>query len=1207
MTGASARFDRDREHPTQLPLYHYSGDDDRMTSWRLVLRSLIFHWRVHTAVVLGVAAATAVLTGALLVGDSVRGSLRGLVLDRLGKIDALLIAERFFRSELASQLAATPRFSERYDQVVPAILFPHGTVEHSVADRVRRASRILIVATPSTFWDLDTKGVRPHVLPGEDEVVLNQPLARELGATVGTTITLRLPEAANAIPAESPLGEKQDRVRGLPGLKVVAILPAEGLGRFGLNPSQSLPLVAFTNLATVQNALRLEGQVNALMVSSATRQPPPNDRDCLELNRLLKPRLKDYGLSLTRVRVPTPEDTSTAEEVILDYTSLTSDRMILDDEVAGVATNAFAGFSAQGVLTYLANALVPLDSKGQETAGGGVPYSTIAAVDSHATIGPLLDSEGEPLAPLGDDEIVINSWVAEDQQLAAGARLRVYYYLPETTDRQPQETYRDFTVKAILPLTTPARPFTGNRPAVYDQPPTLANDKDLTPEVRGVTDQDSIENWDTPFELDRQVRTQDERYYDNHRLTPKAFVSLATGQSLWGSRFGSHTSWRIPTPPSLPAPDVQAFPKQLEDAFLQQAEKSQARLGLAFQPIKWQGLNAASGTTPFDVLFVALSSFLIAAALMLVSLLFRLGVDQRADQLGLLLAVGVPRTQTARLLRREGTLVAAAGSLLGVGLGIGYAWLMLAGLRTVWLGAVVTPFLVFHASAFSLIAGYLLGILVCSLTIGYAVQRLKQIPARRLLAGIASAEPQHLAIQRKWARKSGWCLLVLALLLAVAATQLGGEAQAGSFVAGGAAVLTGLLLLFRQRLERVPSDTLNATLSLSHLALSSARRNPGRSSLTVGLIASASFLIAAMSSFRLDASLEGAGGFESIAESSLPVFVDLSTAAGREELLGEASTALADSVIVPLRVRPGDDASCNNLYSAQSPRVLGIPHALGAHFDQAKTTFSWGPTLAETAEEQQNPWKLLERPQKDGAIPVIIDQNTAMFSLKIYTPGSLASFDYDGVQLDLYVVGFLKNSVLQGNLLISQSHFQQRFPEIAGHRYFLIHSPSNQSAVTTLLEDALSDQGFDARDSRELLDALLAVQNTYLSTFQSLGALGLLLGTFGLSTVQLRSVLERRAELALLRASGFQHRRVGRMVLWENLFLLLGGLVLGVLAAIYAVLPHILLGDAAISADRFGRDLTVMLGLVVAAGLLTGLIAVRWTVRAPLIAALRGD
>ena len=61
-----------------------------MTTWQTISKSLRHHWRIHLAVALGVAAATAVLTGALVIGDSVRGSLRHLVLDRLGRIDELL-------------------------------------------------------------------------------------------------------------------------------------------------------------------------------------------------------------------------------------------------------------------------------------------------------------------------------------------------------------------------------------------------------------------------------------------------------------------------------------------------------------------------------------------------------------------------------------------------------------------------------------------------------------------------------------------------------------------------------------------------------------------------------------------------------------------------------------------------------------------------------------------------------------------------------------------------------------------------------------------------------------------------------------------------------------------------------------------------------------------------------------------------------------
>src|ERR1700729_532323 len=77
-----------------------------MTRAGLVLRSLLYHWRGNIAVFLGVALGTAVLTGALLVGDSLRGSLRELAVDQLGWVDQALVANRFFRSQLAEEMPA---------------------------------------------------------------------------------------------------------------------------------------------------------------------------------------------------------------------------------------------------------------------------------------------------------------------------------------------------------------------------------------------------------------------------------------------------------------------------------------------------------------------------------------------------------------------------------------------------------------------------------------------------------------------------------------------------------------------------------------------------------------------------------------------------------------------------------------------------------------------------------------------------------------------------------------------------------------------------------------------------------------------------------------------------------------------------------------------------------------------------------------------
>ncbi|MCH5377372.1 MAG: hypothetical protein JJ992_25710, partial [Planctomycetes bacterium] len=192
-----------------------------MTWWRLVLRSLFFHRRMNLAVAMGVAAATAVLTGALIVGDSVRESLRYLALDRLGEIDEVLVTEVFFREALADELAAESDFQSLFSKAVPAILFPHATVETQGEERPSRATGVFVIGSSQAFWGLGDPAARPDRLPGPGEIVLNAALAKELGAQIDDPLLLRLPKS-NQVPADSPLGDKTDRIRTLGGLKVVA-------------------------------------------------------------------------------------------------------------------------------------------------------------------------------------------------------------------------------------------------------------------------------------------------------------------------------------------------------------------------------------------------------------------------------------------------------------------------------------------------------------------------------------------------------------------------------------------------------------------------------------------------------------------------------------------------------------------------------------------------------------------------------------------------------------------------------------------------------------------------------------------------------------------------------------------------------------------------------------------------------------------------
>jgi putative ABC transport system permease protein len=243
---------------------------------------------------------------------------------------------------------------------------------------------------------------------------------------------------------------------------------------------------------------------------------------------------------------------------------------------------------------------------------------------------------------------------------------------------------------------------------------------------------------------------------------------------------------------------------------------------------------------------------------------------------------------------------------------------------------------------------------------------------------------------------------------------------------------------------------------------------------------------------------------------------------------------------------------------------------------------------------------------------VIIDANTATYSLKVGLGGQFAIADEVDRVMTLQVVALLKNSVLQGKLMVSEANFTYLYPETPGSRFFLAErtgeaKESGQgpdvAAVSRILESTLVAEGFDATDARGQLAEFLAVQNTYLSTFQSLGALGLLLGTIGLAIVQLRSVLERRGELALMRASGFRRRRLVGMVLWENAVLLVGGLAIGAVAAGVALAPQ--WGPQAAGVPW--KTLAGLLGTIVAAGLLAGWLATRSALSAAIVPALRGE
>jgi putative ABC transport system permease protein len=1205
----------------------------------LVLKTFIHFRGLLLPVALGVAVACAVIVGALVVGDSMRGSLRFIAMDRIGSIEHVIVAPRWFNEQLSQNLKSSPS-----DPSIHPLVY----VRQAIAERqttgseesTYRASELGLFGVDESFWGLGT--VRPSVKLQDEQVVLNQALADKLHANVGDTITLRV-ASQSIVPADSPLGKREQDSVVLPRWKVVEILPDQSIARFSLRSDQRPVMNAFVDKSSLQRALEIEGKINAVFIAGAGSS----------ILQRLSPSLADLGLKWQHVRRSFPDnvgsDVAPSEsKVILDYHQLTTDQMLIVSKMSKPMLKSVSEFRPKSVLTYLANGVQLV--RDQQPTGREIPYSTISAVDA-SVINTMLhqSSEGDSIArgfvpefvPEGQDWVVITSWLADDLQAKVGDLIRIAYYLPETVDGKEIEKKCDLKIAAIAPLTTPSSPFKRNRDAQFDKSPTPFNDTAWTPVVPGITDQDSISKWDTPFPLDRTIETQDDDYWNAYRLTPKLYVSPELGLERFGSRFGEISSIRFD---GLDA----AGSYEIETRLLQVARQEMASLGWYEVPIKLQQLRAASGTTPFDALFMSLSFFVIVAGLLLVALLFRLSIEQRADHWGLLLASGWTRASVRRWLLLEGALVSGLGASVGIVLGLLYAYAMISGLRSWWVGAIAVSFLDYHVRPISLVLGWLFGWLAAIGTIYLASRQLRKTSVAKLLRN--QFDDSSVATRQHSKRSIvAIALALLGIIVLLLGQLLQGQAQAGAFVGGGMLFLIAGLAWVMKRLKWTSSmkpsrnitQAVGSMITASSLASSNAKRAPVRSILAIGLVAIASFLILSMSLFQAAPNDAGTGRFALIGKSSHAIHKDMGNEEYRRDMLGKRADALQDFEFVPLRVRGGDDASCSNLFQASEPQVLGVPSRLDAIDRQSSKDLgvqaklsSDGPSLSRNPPSSGNPsqfgwfatgglqsgstpWQLLEGPGEGtttSPIPVVLDQNTALWALHLggYV-GERFHFDFDEQKLHFVTVGVLQNTILQGSLLIGESNFEKVFPSVTGYRMVLIKERNSQatseerlqklSKAIQVAENVWSDSGLSLVRSDDVLRQLLAVQNTYLGAFQVLGALGLFLGTVGLGVSQVRSAMERRGELAAMRAIGFSKSRLVWLLTLENGWQLIRGIGIGVGSAALATLPALLNGQA------FGGLAwpITMLGIVILSGLLCGLIAAWVATRLPLLQALRAD
>ena len=1226
---------------------------------RFSWNSLKHFWQIHLTVALCTAVATGVLAGALIVGDSVRGSLRSLTTERLGAIQHALLADHFFQPDLLQR-----------ENKVPAILL-NGTI---VAPQTQtRASKVNITGVTDsffTFWQEDTA---PNLNKSPEQpfnaIAINEALRNELNVQVGDTLLVNMPQIADIHP-EFLLGER-DAANAIQSLRLVIsdIIPTKNAGRFSLQAHQSLPFNAYIALPVLQKALGQADKVNAVFTTdtaaiSAEELPltldalglriktHENHFDLQNQQYLLKPLLSETALTVaTENRIPTLPtltylaNTITANDKVIPYSTIVA--LPIDEGEFAKLLNMHTTEAQQLAYEQSQEQILLIDDDITELRGLETEYSRLAKGRPESGTTPRHKKQLAGLKEVGaalramvtrsrqGGDIVLNTWATDDLGAKVGDRIAITYYSVTAEEEYITEMVV-FRLKGILPIEG------------------LAADRDLIPEFPGIHDTADMSEWESPFPIDYAlVRDKDEVYWDEYKATPKAFVPLEIGKRLWQNRFGDLTTIRMGAAPDT---DIRGTQVLFETEFLKRIQPEQ--VGFQFLSPQAEGLQASKGATDFGMLFSSLSIFIILGVAWLVEMFFRIGVEQRSREIGLLQAVGYPLTKIRRRFLYEGATIASIGSLLGCLLAIGYAQLMIFGLQTWWLPAIGTPFIEFHVSFWSLLIGVLVTLLVIMNTIRGTVARIGRAATASLLAGVtdfdeAKVKPksQKANVPSRWAARipalilgiwfgifagrtfftDGWSgIVILVVIAAIVIVFVRIDFRIGphpnltpqymkSFTLFGSigigvglvispftfipwihdivTTVTGgfehpifhFLMLTLSILgigwfvfdRWLSSQNVPNKLTRTRFALKNAARQPGRSKTCVTTISLACCIIVAVGANRHDAPPETEYAF--VAESALPLHHSLNTPEGRFELgfSEKASELLSASEITPFRVLPGEDVSCLNLYQPQKPQILGMS-------DNALDVYPWNTLKVEGSHANM--------------IVALGDAKSLRWILHHDPKENFLIQDEFGKPLYLHL-HTLENSLFQSQLILSESNFTKYFPSQSGYQFFLIKTPpALRQETAQVLEKTLGDYGFDLTSASARLASYRAVENTYISTFQSLGGLGVLLGTFGLALILFRNIIERRGELATLRAFGFRRQLLSRMLFLESCFLLAVGMLIGIIAGLVAIL-----GSQGHLPSFPWVSLTITLLFIFGFGIIANAIAVAVALRSPLLSTLKSE
>lgn len=1083
---------------------------------QITVRSITFNRKRIIYLVLIIALLSAVVTGSLLTGFSVRQNLKNISREKLGNTGFLISSgSRFFNTGLSDRVTGITGIKTASVLEIKGYCrnFSSGTTALNVN---------FYGISDSFFGFHGIDGI--EIEPGT--VAINEKLAERLDIQSGNEIIITY-KTVSPIPSSLPFAP-DDETSTSKVLSVSKILSNEEAGNFSLGISQIVPLNLFLNISDLSDTGDGTVRVNRLLIENSGNI---KYNDLAEaLTGSIAP--EDIGLMVRK-----PENFN-GREII-------SDRVFIDQDIVNIITGKFP--ESGPVITYLANSL--------SLNGKSTPYSFVSGLPE--SLYPV---------PEREENIFINRWLADDTGAEVGDTLTLKWYSPGSFGTLEEETGR-FTVERIVDLEG------------------TWEDHSLMPEFPGISGSRSCSDWDAGVALDMsRIRDKDEDYWNVYKGTPKAFISYQKAKELWGNNFGPATSIRFPE--EILTSDIVnkltgSFPPERSGFFIS-------------DPVA-DSEKAASESVDFSTLFLSLGFFIIVSCILLLLLSVTSYFISRTGEIRTLFAIGFSDRWISRYLLLEMLIISVLASVPGITGGVLFNVLIIKALNSVWSGAVQTDTLSGYVGLMPLIYSFILTVLISVILLFFKT--------RGFLRELRSTRK---SVRKEISSRRNLVFLLISGLIAIILVAMSVTDSENSMLlgfGGGGVLFVTMLLLFRQfavtRKSLTEYKVQAPPMLLSRLYYSF---NPAHALTPVIFIAAGLFAVFITGSNRMTITdkmklpSSGTGGYLIWGETAVPVTKNLGTPPGVMEF-GLDDEILKDLRFVQGKVLPGDDASCLNLNHVSSPPILGINPA---EFIR-KGSFSFATSIDKTV--TGTAWEKIGSAPESNTIFGIADQTVLEWGLKMKAGDTLKMEAENGQLLNIVIAAGLKSSLFQGYVLISESNFDRFFPSVSGYSVFLAEGkPEGADSYIAVLNDRFSNYGISAEMADLKLASFFRVNNTYLSVFEILGALGVFVGIFGLGFVLMRNYHLRKKEFALMLAAGFSFNRIKRIIYTEQLVILLAGVITGIVPAVVATMPSVKSG-----AEMPWLFISVVAAAIIAAGSFTLFFVTRNIVETPIVSALRRE